>query len=96
MARKSKSGAARAAGGAAEEAGAATPLARARLLFEAGNVRRARALLAEAASAGPEDERAEARAFFERTAPDRGAMLAAAGALLLIAFAAWTAILRAR
>ncbi len=69
-------------------------LARARVALERGNVRRARALLAEAAGAGPEGEREEARLLLERTRPDPRALLTVAGVLLLILLASWLAILR--
>jgi hypothetical protein len=95
MARKSRTEAARAAG-AGTAAASATPLSSARRMLEAGDVRRARRLAEEAASAGPEAERAEAQALLERIRPDRVAMLTAAGVLVLITFAAWIAILRAR
>jgi FimV-like protein len=72
-----------------------TPLAKARWMLEAGDVRRARALAQEAATTGPEAERAEARALLERIEPDRAALLTAAAVLAMILFAAWIAILRA-
>ena len=73
-----------------------TPLGRARWSLEVGDVRRARQLAAEAAQSGPEAERAEARALLDRIRPDRAAILTVVGVLLLILFAAWAAILRAR
>ena len=72
----------------------ATPLGRARWMLEAGDVRRARQYAREAADAGPEGERGEARELLERLQPDRAALLVAAAVLLLIAVAAWVAILR--
>ena len=71
----------------------ATALGRARWALEVGDVRRARKLAQEAAQSGPEAERAEAQALLERIAPDRASILVVAGVLLLIAFAAWAAIL---
>lgn len=71
-----------------------TPFRRARWAMEAGDVRRARALAAEAAGSGPEPEREEARKLLERLGPDPRALLAAAVALVLIALAAWLAIFR--
>ena len=71
-----------------------TPLGRARWALEVGDVRRARQFAAEAAESGPEPERAEARALLERIKPDRAAILVVAVVLVLIAFAAWAAILR--
>jgi hypothetical protein len=85
MARKSK--------GDVAEAPKRTPLGQARAAYEAGNVRLARKL-AEAAAAGPEAERDEARRFLEATAPDRQALLTVAAVLVLIIVAAWLAILR--
>lgn len=73
----------------------ASPLARARQALEAGNVRRARKLLSEAAASGPEAERREAQALLARSAPDRVALLTAAAVLLVIIVAAWLAILKA-
>lgn len=73
-----------------------TPLGKARWALEAGDVRRARQLAAEAARSGPESERAEAQALLDRLGPDLAALLTAAAVLLLIMFAAWAAILRAR
>jgi len=72
------------------------PLGRARWLLEVGDVRRARALAAEAAESGPEAERAEARALLERLAPDPTSILTVAVVLVLILFATWAAILRVR
>jgi hypothetical protein len=74
----------------------ATPLGRARWALEVGDVRLARKLATEAAQTGPEPERAEARALLERIRPDRASLLTVAAVLLLILFAAWVAILRAR
>jgi hypothetical protein len=71
-----------------------TPLAKARWSLEAGDVRRARALAAEAARSGPESERPEAEALLRHLGPDMGAMAVAAGVLVLIILAAWLAILR--
>jgi hypothetical protein len=73
-----------------------TPLGKARWALEAGDVRRARRLAAEAAQSGPEAERAEAKALLDRLGPDLAALLTAAAVLLLIIFAAWAAILKAR
>lgn len=70
-----------------------TSLGKARWMLELGDVRRARAFAEEAAAAGSEAEKAEARALLERLAPDRGIMLSAAAVLLLIMLAAWVAIL---
>jgi hypothetical protein len=69
-------------------------LAQARVALGRGNVRAARASLAEALAKGPEGEREEVRALLARTAPDPRALLTAAGVLLLILIAAWVAILR--
>jgi hypothetical protein len=74
----------------------ATPLARARQALEAGNVRRARQLLSEAAATGPDAERREAQEFLARIEPDRLALFTAAAVLVVIILAAWLAILRAR
>ena len=71
-----------------------TPLAKARWSLEAGDVRRARELAAEAARSGPESERAEAEALLRRLGPDMRAIAFAAGVLVLIILAAWLAILR--
>jgi hypothetical protein len=92
MARKGKQETRREAPSGAQ----ATPLAKARWMLEVGDVRRARRFAEEAATSGPEGERAEARALLERLRPDRGALLVATAVLLLIVIAAWTAILRAR
>jgi hypothetical protein len=73
-----------------------TPLGKARWALEAGDVRRARQLAAEAARSGPESERAEARALLEKLGPDLAALITAAVVLELIVFAAWAAILKAR
>lgn len=73
-----------------------TPLAKARWALEAGDIRRARALAAEAARSGPEGERAEADALLKRLGPDPRAILTAAVVLVLIVIAAWAAILRQR
>jgi len=73
-----------------------TPLAKARWALEAGDVRRARELAAEAARTGPEAERAEAQALLQRLGPDLRAVAVAAVVLLLILVAAWLAILRGR
>jgi hypothetical protein len=71
-----------------------TPLAKARWALEAGDVRRARQLAAEAARSGPESE--EAEALLRRLGPDMRALATAALVLLLIVIAAWVAILRTR
>jgi hypothetical protein len=73
-----------------------TPLGKARWALEAGDVRRARQLAAEAAQSGSESERAEAKALLARLGPDMRALLVAAAVLVLIIVAAWAAILRAR
>jgi hypothetical protein len=73
-----------------------TPLGKARWALEAGDVRRARRLAAEAAENGPESERAAARALLERLGPDMRAIAVAAVVLALILVAAWAAILRPR
>ena len=73
-----------------------SPLAKARWALEAGDIRRARALAAEAARSGPEAERAEAEALHKRLGPDPRAILTAAAVLALIVIAAWLAILRRR
>jgi FimV-like protein len=70
----------------------ASPLARARQALEAGNLRRARQLLSEAAASGPEPERREAQALLARTEPDRVALLTAAAILIVIIIAAWLAM----
>lgn len=62
--------------------------------MEAGDVRRARALAAQAVRSGTEGERAEAERLLERLGPDPRALLVAAFVLALIAVAAWLAILR--
>jgi FimV-like protein len=71
-----------------------SPLARARVALERGDVRRARQLLAEVAEAGLAGEREEARRLLERTGPDPRALMTVVLVLLLILFAAWAAILR--
>jgi hypothetical protein len=81
---------------AASPANLQTPLAKARWALEAGNVRRARSLAAEAARSGPEAERADADHLFELLGPDPRAILTAAMVLVLIVIAAWAAILRQR
>jgi len=73
-----------------------TPLAKARWALEAGDVRRAHQLAAEAARAGPESERAEAEALLRRLGPDTRVIAVAAVVLLMILIAAWVAILRPR
>ncbi|HET7788266.1 MAG TPA: hypothetical protein VFL36_20000 [Myxococcales bacterium] len=73
-----------------------TPLGKARWALEAGDLRRARQLAAEAARSGPESERAEAQALLEKLGPDLAALITAAVVLALIVFAAWAAILKAR
>lgn len=73
-----------------------TPLAKARWALEAGDVRRARQLAAEAARSGPEFDRAEADALLRRLGPDMRAVATAAVVLLMIVIAAWVAILRTR
>jgi FimV-like protein len=75
-----------------EPPAAASPLARARQALEAGNLRRARQLLSEAAASGPEAERREAQALLARTDPDRVALLTAAAILIVIIVAAWLAL----
>jgi hypothetical protein len=71
-----------------------TPLAKARWALEAGDVRRARALANEAARTGPESDRADAEALLRKLGPDPRALLVAAIVLVMIALAAWLAILR--
>ena len=71
-----------------------TPLAKARWALEAGDVRRARELAAEAARSGPEADRADAEALLRKLGPDMRAIAVAAAVLLLIVIAAWLAILR--
>jgi hypothetical protein len=73
-----------------------TPLAKARWALEAGDVRRARTLAAEAVRSGPESEREEAEALLRKLGPDPRALLVAAVVLVMIAVAAWLAILRPR
>lgn len=73
-----------------------TPLAKARWALEAGDVRRARELAAEAARSGPQSDRADAEALLRKLGPDMRAMAVAAAVLLLIVIAAWLAILRQR
>jgi hypothetical protein len=70
------------------------PLGKARFMLEAGDVRRARHYAEEAASSGTDAEKADARVFLEHIQPDRAALLTVAIVLLMIMFAAWTAILR--
>jgi hypothetical protein len=86
MARKSK----------AEEAGVAqqSPLKRARWALQAGNVRLARQLAAQAAAGGPEAERDEARKLAKSLEPDPQPLLVVGAVLILIIVAAWLAILR--
>ena len=79
---------------AASPAQPQTPLGKARWALEAGDIRRARALAAEAARSGPEAERAAASDLLKRLGPDPRAILAAAVVLVLIVIAAWAAILR--
>lgn len=81
---------------AASPAQPQTPLAKARWALEAGDIRRARTLAAEGARSGPEDERADSQALLKRLGPDPRAILTAAIVLVLIAIAAWLAILRFR
>jgi len=69
-----------------------TPLAKARWALEAGDVRRARELAAEAVRSGPESECAEAEALLRRLGPDMRAIAVAAVVLLLILIAAWAGI----
>jgi len=69
-----------------------TPLAKARWALEAGDVRRARELAAEAVRTGPESERAEAEALLRRLGPDMRAVAVVAVVLLLILIAAWAGI----
>jgi len=71
-----------------------TALGKARWALEAGDVRRARQLAAEAARSGPEAERPEAEALLRKLGPDPRALLTVAIVLVLIAIAAWLAILR--
>jgi len=71
-----------------------TALGKARWALEAGDVRRARQLAAEAARSGPETERPQAEALLRRLGPDPRALLTVAIVLVLIAIAAWLAILR--
>jgi len=75
-------------GAAASPVQPQTPLAKARWALEAGDVRRARELVAEAARAGLESERAEAEALLRRLGPDMRAIAVAAVVLLLIVIAA--------
>ena len=65
-------------------------------MLESGDVRRARRYAEEAAATGSEADKAEARALLDRIRPDRTAMFTVAVVLLMILFAAWMAILRAR
>ena len=90
MARKEKPGA------GASPPQPQTPLAKARWALEAGDVRRARQLAAEAAQSGPEPERAESSALLRRLGPDPRALMAVAVVLVLILVAAWLGILRGR
>lgn len=76
------------------DAGADSALWRARWAMEAGDVRRARTLAAEAARTGPDAEKAEAQRLLHRLGPDPRALMVAAAVLVLIAIAAWFAILR--
>jgi hypothetical protein len=71
-----------------------TALGKARWALEAGDVRRARQLAAEAARSGPETERPEAEALLRKLGPDPRALLTVGAVLVLIAIAAWLAILR--
>ncbi|HMC32793.1 MAG TPA: hypothetical protein VKH65_00240 [Myxococcales bacterium] len=87
---------ARQAGAAASPTQPQTPLGKARWALEAGDVRRARQLAAEAARSGPDAERSAAQALLRKLGPDPRALLAAAAVLLLILIAAWLAILRTR
>jgi FimV-like protein len=95
MAKKSKQAAARPAAAEGKGGPESTPLSRAREALEAGDARRARTLAKEAAQSGPEPEREEARKLLARMAPDPVALLTVAVVLLLIAVAAWAALLRA-
>ena len=79
-------------GAAASPVQPQTPLAKARWALEAGDVRRARELAAEAVRSGPESERAEAEALLRRLGPDMRAIAVAAVVLLLILIAAWAGI----
>ena len=81
---------------AASPAQPQTPLGRARWALEAGDIRRARTLAAEAVRSGPEAERADAQDLLKRLGPDPRAILTAAVVLVLIQIAAWAAILRQR
>ncbi|HTO99578.1 MAG TPA: hypothetical protein VMK66_21160 [Myxococcales bacterium] len=91
MARKDRSPAA-----AASPPQPQTPLAKARWALEAGDIRRARSLAAEAARSGPEADRPAAQDLLQRLGPDPRAILTAAAVLVLIVIAAWLAILRRR
>ena len=71
-------------------------LDKARWSLEAGDVRRARVLAEEAARSGSEADRAEAERLLLRLRPDPVALLIVAGVLVLIAIAAWAALLRSR
>jgi hypothetical protein len=71
-----------------------SPLRRARWAMEAGDVRRARSLAAEAAKTGSEPEKVEAQRLLERLGPDPRALMVVAAVLVLISIAAWFAILR--
>jgi len=75
-------------GAAASPVQPQTPLAKARWALEAGDVRRARELAAEAARAGPESERAEPRRCCAGWGPTLRAIAVAAVVLLLIVIAA--------
>jgi hypothetical protein len=65
---------------------------RARQALEAGNVRRARQLLAEVVASGPEGDRRDAQALLARIEADRVALLTAAAILIVIIVAAWLAM----
>jgi hypothetical protein len=71
-----------------------TPLSRARAALQAGNARLAKRLADEAAAAGPESERDEARQLAGQLQPDLQPLLVIGAVLILIIVAAWMAILR--
>ncbi|HEY2027936.1 MAG TPA: hypothetical protein VGH20_01895 [Myxococcales bacterium] len=71
-----------------------TPLGQARAALQAGNVRLAHKLAAEAAATGPAAEREEARQLVRSLSPDPQPLLVVAAVLILIIIAAWLAILR--
>jgi hypothetical protein len=71
-----------------------TPLGQARAALQAGNVKLAHKLAAEAAATGPEAEREEARQLVRSLSPDPQPLIVVAAVLILIIIAAWLAILR--